>query len=131
MNDRSSFEEFVELGVMNSTPDGTTVFFFKERLCKAGVIEELFEIFESYLRSQGLQAGGDQVINATLVPAPTQRNTRKENKERKAGKQPKTCHENPDRLQRNTLDDRWVKKNDVSYYGYKSSLCVDVDHGFM
>ncbi|WP_254956268.1 MULTISPECIES: transposase, partial [unclassified Cyanobium] len=58
VNDRRSFEEFVGLGVMNSIPDATTVAFFRERLRKAGVIEELFEMFETYLRSQGLQARG-------------------------------------------------------------------------
>ena len=36
----------------------------------AGVIEELFEMFESYLRSQGLQARDGQIIDATLVPVP-------------------------------------------------------------
>jgi hypothetical protein len=45
VNDRRSFEEFVGLGVMNSIPDATTVAFFRERLRKAGVIEELFEMF--------------------------------------------------------------------------------------
>jgi IS5 family transposase len=39
---------------MNSIPDATTVAFFRERLHKAGVIEELFEMFEAWLRSQGL-----------------------------------------------------------------------------
>ena len=49
MNDLRSFEEFVGLGVMNNIPDATTVAFFRERLRKAGVIEELFEMFEAYL----------------------------------------------------------------------------------
>ncbi|WP_231594974.1 transposase [Synechococcus sp. CBW1107] len=53
VNDRRSFEEFVGLGVMNSIPDATTVAFFRERLRKAEVIEEFFEMFEAYLRSQG------------------------------------------------------------------------------
>jgi IS5 family transposase len=88
VNDRRSFEEFVGLGVMNSIPDATTVAFFRERLRKAGVIEELFEMFEAYLRSQGLQARGGQIIDATLVPVPKQRNTREENKEIKAGRLP-------------------------------------------
>jgi IS5 family transposase len=70
VNDRRSFEEFVGLGVMNSIPDATTVAFFRERLRKAGVIEELFEMFESYLRSQGLQARGGQIIDATLSQFP-------------------------------------------------------------
>ncbi|MCX5968304.1 MAG: hypothetical protein NTV57_11790 [Cyanobacteria bacterium] len=88
MNDRRSFEEFVGLGVMNSTPDATTVAFLRERLRKAGVIEELFEMFDAYLRSQGLQARGGRIIDATLVPFPKQRNTREENKEIKAGRPP-------------------------------------------
>jgi hypothetical protein len=49
VNDRRSFEEFVGLGVMNSIPDATTIAFFRERLRKAGIIEELFEMFEAYL----------------------------------------------------------------------------------
>ena len=55
---------------MNSIPDATTVAFFRERLRKAGVIEELFGMFEGYLRSQGLQARGGQIIDAILVPVP-------------------------------------------------------------
>jgi transposase, IS5 family len=61
VNDRRSFEEFVGLGVMNRIPDATTVAFFRERLRKAGVIEDLFELFEAYLRYQGLQTRGDQI----------------------------------------------------------------------
>jgi transposase, IS5 family len=58
VNDLRSFEEFVGLGVMNDIPDATTVAFLRERLRKAGVIEELFEMFVAYLRYQGLQARG-------------------------------------------------------------------------
>ncbi len=68
VNDRRSFEEFVGLGVINNIPDATTIAFFRERLRKAGVIEELFEMLENYLRLQGLEARGGQIINATLVP---------------------------------------------------------------
>jgi hypothetical protein len=46
---------------MNSIPDATTVAFFRERLRKAELIEELFEMFEANLRSQGLQARGGQI----------------------------------------------------------------------
>jgi IS5 family transposase len=70
VNKRRAFEEFVGLGVMNSIPDEITVAFFRERLRKAGVIEELYEMFETYLRPKGLQARGGQIIDATLVPVP-------------------------------------------------------------
>lgn len=46
---------------MNRIPDASTVAFFRERLRKAGVIEDLFELFEAYLRYQGLQTRGDQI----------------------------------------------------------------------
>jgi IS5 family transposase len=96
VNDRRSLEEFVGLGALNSIPDVTTTAFFRERLRKAEVIEELFEMFEAYLRSQGLQARGGQIIHATLVPVPKQRNTRDEIKEIKAGRLLEGWDENPD-----------------------------------
>ena len=54
VKDRRSFEEFIGLSVMNDIPDATTVAFFRERLRKADVIDELFEKFEGFLRDQGL-----------------------------------------------------------------------------
>lgn len=131
VNDRRSFEEFVGLGVMNDIPDATTVAFFRERLRKAEVIEELFNQFEQHLRDQGLQARGGQIIDATLVPVPKQRNSREENKQIKAGCLPDGWDENPNRLQQKDLDARWVKKNGINHYGYKNSICIDVEHGFI
>jgi transposase, IS5 family len=131
VNDRRSFEEFVGLGVMNDIPDATTVAFFRERLRKAGVIEELFEMFEEYLRDQGLEARGGQIIDATLVPVPKQRNTREENKEIKADRLPDGWEDNPNRLQQKDLDARWVKKNGINHYGYKNNICIDAEHGFI
>ena len=131
VNDRRSFEEFVGLGVMNDIPDATTVAFFRERLRKANVIEELFEMFENYLRDQGLEARGGQIIDATLVPVPRQRNSREDNKEIKANCLPDGWNESPKRLQQKDLDARWVKKNDINHYGYKNSICIDAEHGFI
>ncbi len=88
-------------------------------------------MFEGYLRSQGLQARGGQIIDATLVPVPKQRNTREENKEAKAGRVPEGWDENPDRLQQKDLDARWTKKKGINYYGYKNRIYIDVDHGFI
>jgi IS5 family transposase len=131
VNDRRSFEEFIGLGVMNSIPDATTVAFFRERLRQAGVVEELFERFEEHLRAQGLEARGGQIIDATLVPVPKQRNTRAENQAIKEGKLPEGWENKPERLRQKDLDARWVKKNGTSHYGYKNSICIDVAHGFI
>ncbi len=37
----------------------------------------------------------------------------------------------PNRLRQKDLDARWVKKNGISYYGYKNSIYVDFEHGFI
>ena len=106
VNDMRSFEEFVGLGVMNDIPDATTVAFFRERLRKANVTDELFKMFESYLRDQGLEDRGGQIIDATLVPVPKQRNSRQKNKEIKANRVPDGCDESPKRLEQRDLDAR-------------------------
>ena len=85
---------------MNDIPDATTVAFFRERLRKADVIDELFEKFEGFLRDQGLEALGGQIIDATLVPVPKQRNSREENSDIKADRLPDGWDENPDRSAR-------------------------------
>ena len=68
VNDRRSFEECAGLGVSNDIPDATTVSVFRELLRRAGVIEELFQMLGRYLRDQGSEARGGQIIDATLVP---------------------------------------------------------------
>jgi transposase, IS5 family len=71
------------------------------------------------------------MIDATLDPDQKQRNTRDENEEIKAGKLPEGWDENADRLRQNDLDARWVEKKEINHYGYKNSICIDVDDGFI
>ena len=63
---------------MNDIPDATTVAFSRERIRKANVIAELFGMFETYRRGQGLEARGGQIIDATLVLVPKQGKQRRE-----------------------------------------------------
>ena len=44
---------------------------------------------------------------------------------------PEGWDENLDRLQQKDLDARWTIKNGIGYYGYKNSICIDIDHGFI
>ena len=78
-------------------------------------IEELFQQFDGYLREQGLEARGRQIIDATLVPVPKQRNSRNAKKDIKAGQLPQGWDDTPDRLQQKDLDARWVKKNGINH----------------
>jgi len=131
VNDRRSFEDFIGLGVMNSIPDATTVAFFRERLWHAGVIEELLEVFDNHLHAQGYQEKESQIIDATLVPVPKQRNTRKQNETIKEGAIPEKWLELPNRLQLRDTEVRWVKKNGINHYGYKNSVSISAEHGFI
>ncbi len=65
-------------------------------------------MFESYLRDQGLEARGGEIIDATLVPVPKQRNSWEDNKEIKAIRRPDGWIESPKRFQQQDLDARWV-----------------------
>ena len=69
-----------------------------------------------------------QIIDASIVEAPRQRNTRAENEQIKAGQTPEAWKENPAKLRQKDVDARWVQKNDINYYGYKNHICIDVKH---
>ena len=79
VNDRRSFEKFVGLGVMNDIPDATTLAFFRERLRKAGVIEELFEMYESYLMQRWFQLRSRRLLrsNSNVIVEKTTRRSKR------------------------------------------------------
>ena len=58
------------------TPPGKSISLFREALAKAGLIEKLFERFGQHLEAKGYIARGGQMIDATIVPVPKQRNSR-------------------------------------------------------
>src|SRR5690606_31967420 len=78
IKDRLSFQRFLGLRLDGRAPDATTVWLFREKLVKAGVIDALFARFDAALKERGYLAMGGQIIDATVVPAPKQRNTEAE-----------------------------------------------------
>ena len=80
-----SFMRFLGLGLEDRVPDAKTVWLYREQLTQAGVIETLFETFDGHLKDQGYLAMGGQIIDASIVAVPKQRNSRKENAGIKAG----------------------------------------------
>ena len=60
----------------------------REPWSQAGLIEALFDAFDGYLKSQGYQAMGGQIIEASLVAVPIQRYRRDENKRIQRGELP-------------------------------------------
>ena len=126
IGDRLTFMRFLGLGLQDRTPDATTVWQYRERLAKAGIVEELFDKFDSFLRARGYQAKGGQIVDASIVEVPRQGNSKGENAEIKAGEIPKGWAEgSSNRLAQKDLDARWTKKGGMSYYGYKNHVSTD------
>jgi len=130
-HDRASFRRFLGLSAEAEIPDATSIGGFEEKLRKAGIIEVLFEKFNDFLRQSGYEAKEGQIIDATIVPVPIQRNSREENKSIKEGEIPADWLNNPNKLAQKDTDARWTKKNDVSYFGYKDHIAIDVKYGFI
>ena len=128
MRDRLSFTWFLGLGIEDGTPDGTTLWLFRETLAKAGLIEKLFERFGQHLEAKGYIARGGQMVDATIVPVPKQRNSRDGNDDVKAGKTPEAWEKNPAKNCQKDKDARWTKKHSDSFYGYKNHVNADAKH---
>jgi len=71
---------FLELGLSDRVPDARTTWLFREKLTKAGAIGPLFERFDAALRQSGYIAMSDQIVDASLIATPRQRNTEDEKK---------------------------------------------------
>lgn len=128
VRDRLSFTRFLGLGIEDRIPDGTTLWLFREKLAKAGLIEQLFDRFDRHLGAKGYIARGGQIVDATLVPVPRPRNTREENDAVKAGQTPEGWEKAPAKSRQKDKDARWTKKHGKSFFGYKNHVNVDAKH---
>jgi len=128
VRDRLSFMRFLGLELHDPVPDATTIWLFREELVKAGKIGDLFDLFRQHLEARGYIARGGQIVDASIVEAPKQRNTRQENDEIKAGKTPKDWDRKPAKNRQKDKDARWAKKHGRSYFGYKNHVGIDKAH---
>src|SRR5438094_4360508 len=125
IRDRLSFMRFLDLGLEDAVPDATTIWLFREALVEAGLIDTLFDRFSQHLRVKGYIARGGQIVDATIVSAPKQRNTKEENDCVKSGKTPQEWEKKPAKNAQKDKDARWTKKHGKSFYGYKNHIGVD------
>ena len=107
-------------------PDAKTIWLFREQLTEAGLAGELFRKFEGFPGESGFAARKGQIIDAGIVPAPQQRNSREENTRIKQGEIPQDWEE-AKRRQKDT-DAQGTKRNGERYYGNKNHVNVDVKH---
>ncbi len=124
--DRLSFMKFLGLELCDDVPDARTIWLFRETLRKAGAVEKLFIKFDAMLEVQGFTASGGQIVDATFVEAPRQRNNRDDNAKIKHGEVPEDWSEK--KKAHKDTDARWTKKGGVAFYGYKNHVNVDRKH---
>ena len=128
IRDRLSFMRFLGLSLEDRVPDAKTVWLYREQLTQAGVIETLFETFDGHLKDQGYLAMGGQIIDASIVAVPKQRNSRKENAGIKAGEMPECWQDKPAKRRQKDVEARWTKQHGRSHYCYKNHVNVDRRH---
>lgn len=128
IRDRFSFCRFLGLNPEDRTPDAKTLWLFREQMVEHQLVKPMFTRFDLQLEEHGFKARKGQIVDASFVEAPRQRNTRKENEMIKAGKVPERFERNPNVRRQKDLDARWTKKNKETHYGYKNHASVDNKH---
>ncbi|KQT63316.1 MULTISPECIES: IS5 family transposase [unclassified Aureimonas] len=147
IQDRLSFMRFLGLGMAEKVPDAKTIWLFREHLAEAGAIKTLFSRFDEHLARAGYLAMGGQIVDATIVAAPKQRNTEDEKAAIKAGEVPEAWKDKPAKLGQKDRDARWTVKFSkakpaaegkaqhidiaVPAFGYKNHASIDRRHGFI
>ena len=148
IRDRLSFMRFLGLGLADTVPDANTIWTFREALTRARIagrpaIEVLFERFDAALATAGFLAMSGQIIDASIVAAPKQRNTDGEKRDIKEGRIPPAWAAKPAKLRQKDRDARWTVKYTkakpsadgaprvdlaVPAFGYKNHLGIDRRH---
>jgi IS5 family transposase len=131
IRDRISFMSFLGLSLGDRVPDEKTVWLFREQLTKLGLIEVLFAEFDDVLAESGFHAQKGQILDASIIPARKQQNSREENKQIKSGETPAAWSKQAAKTRQKDTDARWTKKRNKSYFGYKNHVGVDVKHKFI
>lgn len=144
--DRLSFMRFLGLGVEDRVPDAKTIWLFREHLTQAGAVQNLFARFDKHLARSGYLAMGGQIVDATIVAAPKQRNSDGEKRDIKEGRIPEAWADKPAKLAQKDRDARWTVKYSkakpkedgrkqvdlaIPAFGYKNHACIDRRHGLI
>jgi IS5 family transposase len=151
IKDRLSFMRFLGLTLADRVPDANSIWNFREALTRALIdakpaVEVLFTRFDAALTQAGFLAMVGQIIDATIVAAPKQRNTEAEKKAIKEGRIPEDWKAKPAKLRQKDRDARWTvkftkakpaedgaKRVDIAIpaFGYKNHIGIDRAHGLI
>ena len=119
------YNRFCGLANATNVPDRATVWIFDNRIGEAGATA-IFDGVSAQLLNKGFIARGGQIVDATLVPAPKQRNSREENKPVKAGAMPADWK--PAKRRQKDVDATWKQKHGKNHFDYKLAINVDAKY---
>ena len=147
INDRLSFMRFLGLSLSDRVPDARTVWLYREKLTKVGAVKTLFDRFDAMLRAKGYIAMSGQIVDASLIAAPKQRNTDEEKTAIRQGRIPEDWKNNPAKLRQKDRDARWTVKFSkakerpdgtkppvdiaIPTFGYQNHISIDRGFGFI
>ncbi|MBW6402109.1 IS5 family transposase [Roseomonas sp. HJA6] len=143
--DRLSWMRFCRLGPGEAVPDANTLWDFREALIATGALERLFTRLDEAITAAGYLPMAGQIVDATLVSAPRQRNNDEEKARIRAGEKAAAIWpDKPAKARQKDTDARWTVKFSkakpgpdgkpqidiaIPAYGYKSHISIDRRHG--
>ena len=147
INDRLSFMRFLGLSLSDCVPNARTISLFREKLTRAEAINPLFERFDAALRGAGYIAMGGQIVDASLIAAPKQRNTEDKKKAIQERRIPEAWKAKPAKLRQKDRDARWTVEFSKSkagpdgtippvdiaipVFGYQNHVSIDHENGLI
>ncbi len=111
--DRLSFQRFLGISFDTEIPDFTTIWRFRERLIKAGLLKKIFKNVLKQLDKRNVILRKGTLVDATLVQA-----ARKKNKNDRG-------NDESDQHSQQDHDATGTQKGGRQYYGYKGHIGVD------
>jgi IS5 family transposase len=148
IRDRLSWMQFLDFDLGGPTPDENTIRLFRNKLTETGTLKRVMKAFDWQLQNKGHIPMAGQIVDASLVPAPKQRNTDGEKEAIKAGKSAlETWPDEPNKAAQKDVSARWTLKLGgkvrhrpdgaplpmiaVPVFGCKSHISIDRRFGFI
>jgi IS5 family transposase len=128
IRDRYSFCRFLDLTPEGKVPDARTIWVFREARKEHDLVDELFAQLNSQITAAGYIPRQAQIVDASMVVAPRQRNSREGYAKIKRGETPEGWEDKPNMLRQKDRDARWTKKHGKTHYGYKNHISIDRKH---
>jgi len=148
IRDRLSWMRFLSFDLGGPTPDENTIRLFRNKLTESGALKRVMKAFDWQLKKKGYIPMSGQIVDASLVPAPKQRNTEAEKEDIKAGKTAdEIWSDEPNKAAQKDTNARWTLKVGgkvrcrpdgtplpmiaIPTFGYKSHIVIDRRYGFI